>query len=165
MLSRCSTVGVGLPRTLKLQALISTGCNRFIPSSGVIEPENLALRGIRTYLSDSRSFRTLTNQKIYGRGNVWDPSTPGSIAFADCEMAAVKDLFFQFAKDSPQGHAVLDVKGIQDLLASIGERPDDNTLINLFSTADLNGSGEITMNVSHRYVYPHDKMPVVRTTF
>lgn len=77
-----------------------------------------------------------------------DPKKPGSLAFADSELAAVVDLYYQFATETTKGTSYLDLEGVRELLASIGERPDESTLGELFRTADLNCKGTIDLNVS-----------------
>lgn len=101
-----------------------------------------------------RSFRTRsfddktknTDDKIYDK--------PGSKAFAECETDAIQDLFFQFAKVDDAGGMYEDgkpylcLKGIRDLLSSIGEKPDEKTIMRLFQEADLNGDGKLDLHVS-----------------
>lgn len=77
-----------------------------------------------------------------------DHTVPGSAAFADCETAAVVDLYYQFArKTGVEGECYLDPEGVRELLKSIGERPDEETLQDIFQTADLNRTGTINLEV------------------
>ena len=79
--------------------------------------------------------------------------TPGSKAFADCESDAIQDLFFQFALDTNNGGvddegSYLSLRGVKELLNSIGEKPDKMTVKRLFEEADINGDGKLHLNVS-----------------
>ena len=81
-----------------------------------------------------------------------DRSTPGSAAFADCEASAVADLYYQFArKTGVEGECYLDPEGVRELLTSIGERPDDDMLQDIFQTADVSRKGTINLKVCVRY--------------
>ena len=71
-----------------------------------------------------------------------DPSIRTSKAFLPAELPAVVDLFDDYAGAS----RTLDREGLQKLLASIGERPDAETLETLFSTADADQSGAIDLD-------------------
>lgn len=63
-------------------------------------------------------------------------------AFLDEELPAVTDLFHTFAfGDDP----TLDLEGLRALLAAVGERPDEATLRQLFTTADVDSSGGIDL--------------------
>jgi len=79
-------------------------------------------------------------------------TSPGAKAFADCEYAAIKDLFFHFAKTKPADGGVDELgsylcpSGVRELLASIGERPDESTLRELFETADRKGDGKLHLD-------------------
>lgn len=155
MLSRCSTK-CSVVGTIKTQAI--RGCRLLSPTyTCVLEEYVCHLQPFpvhhREYNSDARSFQTLSMQRTNSKGVrlAGDPDIPGSAAFADCEMAAVKDLFFQFATNSPKGHTYLDLEGVREILASIGERPDRETLNKLFRTADTNENGTIEMNVSSSF--------------
>ena len=46
------------------------------------------------------------------------------------------------------GKPYLNLKGIRELLYSIGERPDEKTILRLFQEADLNGDGRLDLHVS-----------------
>eukprot|EP00984_Skeletonema_dohrnii_P014088 scaffold5890_cov103-Skeletonema_dohrnii-CCMP3373.AAC.1 len=74
---------------------------------------------------------------------------PGSIAFGECEISALSDLFFQFAKtdnlvdsDGPY----LNLKRIKLLLESVGERPDESTLETLFDEINVSRDGKLRLN-------------------
>lgn len=77
-------------------------------------------------------------------------SKPGSIAFAECETAAITDLFYEFAKESndkgEEGHYFLSLGGVRELLNSIGERPDERTLKRLYLAADTNRDGKLSLS-------------------
>ena len=73
------------------------------------------------------------------------------MAFADCESAAITDLFLSFAKSRPdggvdEGGAYLCIDSVRELLASIGERPSDHMLKNLFEEADVNNDGKLHLD-------------------
>lgn len=85
---------------------------------------------------------------------------PGSVAFADVETAAMTDLFNSFAQttddDIPSlassgnthkasGSNYLTLRGVRDLLLSIGERPDEETLHQLFKMADTTKNGRLSL--------------------
>lgn len=74
---------------------------------------------------------------------------PGSIAFGECEISALSDLFFQFAKtdnlvdsDGPY----LNLKRIKLLLESVGERPDESTLETLFDEINVSKDGKLRLH-------------------
>ena len=79
------------------------------------------------------------------------PLKPGSLAFAECETEAISDLFNHFANidggEDEEG-LFLCVRGVRELLASIGERPDEITLRRIFKEADLNNDGKLHLHVS-----------------
>jgi len=72
------------------------------------------------------------------------PAAPGSVAFGECEISALSDLFLQFAKTKDgvnEGAPYLNLKRIRLLLESIGERDiDDATLSTLMDEIDLSHS-------------------------
>ena len=69
----------------------------------------------------------------------------GQKAFLDSEMPAIRDLFFDFASGEDN---TLDLLGLQNLLASIGDRPSGKTLRAMFVAADTDGSGGIDLEES-----------------
>jgi len=82
-----------------------------------------------------------------------EPTTPqqqpGSIAFGECEISALSDLFFQFAKtdnlvdsDGPY----LNLKRVKLLLESVGERPDESTLETLFDEINVSKDGKLRLH-------------------
>lgn len=94
-------------------------------------------------------------------------SLPGSIAFGECEIAALSDLFLQFAKtkkevndgagegdsnqpvkddDSDDDAPYLNIQSIKLLLESVGERPDDETLQTLMKEIDIRGDGRLRLD-------------------
>ena len=101
--------------------------------------------------SGSRSFQTYSED---GKKRLIEEKRPGSIAFADCETNAISDLFYQFArKDTGEGGvdvggSYLSLRGVRELLHSIGERPDERTLRKLFSAADTSNDGKLHLEVS-----------------
>lgn len=101
---------------------------------------------VATGSSGSRSFQTYSED---GKKRLTEEKRPGSIAFADCETNAISDLFYQFArKDTGEGGvdvggSYLSLRGVRELLHSIGERPDERTLRKLFSAADTSNDGKL----------------------
>jgi len=104
---------------------------------------------------------TKENNRTFQTTSTSDPSTttgvnnkPGSKAFADCETNAVQDLFYQFAQNNvnvkhggvDEGGSYLCLRGVRELLHSIGERPDERTLRRLFQEADVNKDGKLHLN-------------------
>jgi len=71
---------------------------------------------------------------------------PGSVAFAECETAAMTDLFHSFAQSDCTGSKYLTLRGVRDLLVSIGERPDEETLIRIFTAADTSKNGKLSLD-------------------
>lgn len=74
---------------------------------------------------------------------------PGSIAFGECEISALSDLFLQFAKtdnlvdsDGPY----LNLKRVKLLLESVGERPDESTLESLFDEINVSKDGKLRLH-------------------
>jgi Ca2+-binding EF-hand superfamily protein len=60
----------------------------------------------------------------------------------------VADLFYQFSKKTGvEGQCYLDPDGVRELLTSIGERPDDDMLQDIFQTADVKRKGTINLEV------------------
>ena len=78
------------------------------------------------------------------------PPAAGTKAFLPSELPAVVDLFEDHAVNSQ-----LRQDGLQKLLASIGERPDDETLRRIFQTADVDRSGAIDL---HEFLAASDKL-------
>ena len=80
------------------------------------------------------------------------PSQPGSIAFGECEIQALSDLFLSFAKtkDSVNDGAAptpyLNKGRIKLLLESVGEKPDDATLQSLLDDSDAHGDGKLRLD-------------------
>lgn len=97
--------------------------------------------GVRTFETGSHTTDKESSKKF---------SKPGSIAFAECETAAITDLFYQFAKESndkgEEGHYFLSLGGVRELLNSIGERPDEQTLKRLYKAADTNRDGKLSLS-------------------
>ena len=113
--------------------------------------------------SGGRGFRTSCSEFV--RGSTLDQ--PGSVAFADCEVEAIADLFYQFAHSSEASslyeHAnpnlniggvdekgdYLCVKGVRALLEHIGEQPDENMLRDLF----MHNDGKLHFEVSYLFSF------------
>lgn len=66
------------------------------------------------------------------------------------ETSAMTDLFQQFSESLKKGdqdpEEYLTLDGIRDLLESVGERPDEETLRRIFKTADLNKDGKLQLD-------------------
>lgn len=81
---------------------------------------------------------------------------PGSIAFGECEIHALSDLFHQFATTASSGTDGSDDEGegnepylsenrVRLLLESIGERPSEATFRMLLDSVDSNRDGRVTL--------------------
>ena len=76
---------------------------------------------------------------------------PGSIAFGECEIHALSDLFHQFATTDGgedgggDGEKYLSEDRVRLLLESIGERPSDATFRMLIDNVDSNRDGRVTL--------------------
>eukprot|EP00558_Chaetoceros_sp_UNC1202_P006123 CAMPEP_0197235974 /NCGR_PEP_ID=MMETSP1429-20130617/3273_1 /TAXON_ID=49237 /ORGANISM="Chaetoceros sp., Strain UNC1202" /LENGTH=343 /DNA_ID=CAMNT_0042694705 /DNA_START=257 /DNA_END=1288 /DNA_ORIENTATION=- len=94
----------------------------------------------------TRTFQTWSSES----NSQFEGDKPGSLAFAECEFSAISDLFYQFAQndqeeDGADGH-YLTLERVRDLLGSIGEKPDDQTLTRLFRAADVNKDGKLSLD-------------------
>ena len=113
---------------------------------------------INTSKSTNKGFMSIRTFKTFsgspGYGDQTAPSTepvPGSVAFAECETAAITDLFYQFARNVCENGDVdeehyLNLEDVRKLLNSIGERPDEKTLIQLFKAADTKKDGRLSLS-------------------
>ena len=79
-----------------------------------------------------------------------DQKQPGSIAFGECEISALSDLFLQFArtKDSVNNGDTpyLNSKRIKLLLESVGEKPDELTLQSLMEESNMHKDGRLRLD-------------------
>lgn len=91
-----------------------------------------------------RSFKTKSSDSPYTKRQT--AKQAGSLAFADCEYNAIRDLFFQFANEHSDGEHYLSLRGVRDLLTSIGERPDERTLRQMFKHADTAKNGKLSLS-------------------
>lgn len=91
-----------------------------------------------------RSFKTKSSDSPYTKRQT--AKQAGSLAFADCEYNAIRDLFFQFANEHSDGEHYLSLRGVRDLLNSIGERPDERTLRQMFKHADTAKNGKLSLS-------------------
>jgi len=82
---------------------------------------------------------------------------PRKIEHASLTDAAMTDLFRQFSEslddnknnnqvNKDSNEEVLTMEGIRQLLESIGERPDEETLESMFKSADLNNDGVLQLD-------------------
>ena len=78
---------------------------------------------------------------------------PGSIAFGECEIAALSDLFLQFAKTSGSSDNVVEVgtpyltlSRMKFLLESVGEKPDETTLKSLMDEVNMSKDGRLRLD-------------------
>mmetsp|Transcript_15905 Transcript_15905/g.32017 ORF Transcript_15905/g.32017 Transcript_15905/m.32017 type:complete len:331 (+) Transcript_15905:34-1026(+) len=115
---------------------VTTGAPLNFPTS---KPPSSSLLSCRSYQTHVRGG---------GSGGGAPSRRPGSVAFADCESAAITDLFLSFAKSRPDGGVdeegeYLCIDSVRELLASIGERPSDDMLKHLFEKADVNRDGKL----------------------
>ena len=98
----------------------------------------------------TRLFRTRANA-ISNADDASNSSTPveGRKAFADCEIGPITDLFLQYAKKSKLQDELgcyLCLDGVKELLNSIGERRNDETVLEFFKAADLNQDGKLHLD-------------------
>jgi len=95
---------------------------------------------------NTRIFKTMSGQinKVV--------NNPGSAAFAECETAAITDLFYQFARkcdksgNKGDGKHYLTIDDVKNLLASVGERPDQHTLEKMFLAANIVKDGKLSLD-------------------
>ncbi|KAL7546047.1 hypothetical protein ACHAWF_014603 [Thalassiosira exigua] len=81
---------------------------------------------------------------------------PGSVAFGECEISALSDLFLQFAKtdggantndgDDEESVPYLTLNRVRLLLASVGEKPDESTLSALMDDVDVRRDGKLRLD-------------------
>ncbi len=114
------------------------------------EPVSLSLRSFKTRSTDDA--HTHTHPEFP------EEKKPGSVAFADVETDAMTDLFNSFAQtdcdDLPSLASTgkssapnyLTLRGVRQLLASIGERPDEDTLRQIFQAADTTKNGKLSID-------------------
>lgn len=131
--------------------LTNTLCRSFLSAAGNpfvvdVKPPQASLFLDSYGMLKSRSFQTVSQSG----GGKEIKLQPGSLAFADCEFDAIADLFYQFARKGvgaeggvDEGGSYLCVQGIRGVLESIGERPDEVTLKNIFKEADIDGDGKL----------------------
>lgn len=97
-----------------------------------------------------------TNTATTSDNSISNHEIPGSKAFADCEHAAISDLFYNFAQEDKDGRGyLLSLKGCRDLLYSIGERPEEETLKRMFQEWDLDKSGKLDL---HEFLVASDRI-------
>lgn len=102
--------------------------------------------GVDTCIIGSvRSFKTAAG---YDTNLPSKTPVPGSVAFAECETTAITDLFFQFARncENVEGEHYLSFEDVRELLNSIGERPDEETLRKLFEAADTKKDNKLSLS-------------------
>jgi len=110
---------------------------------------NVTNTNVVTTSTNTRTFKTRSFETPYKQKG--DGQQPGSKAFADCETHAIQDLFYQFAHEDYGGGtdeegSYLSLKGVEELLNSIGELNDDEMVEFLFKEADLNGDNKIHLD-------------------
>lgn len=133
-------------------------------SNNVMQNQNstvLSSSSVTSTNTSSSSTNTNTNSSTTMSATTNTPSSPhqeipGSKAFADCEHAAISDLFYNFAQEDKNGRGyLLSLKGCRDLLYSIGERPDEKTLKRMFQEWDLDKSGQLDL---HEFLVASDRI-------
>ena len=141
--------GAIVHKFLSKRASVAVANSANIPSVGT------SLSHIRTgssgrnplFRGTIRSFKTGASDD---EANLAAEIIPGSVAFADCESAAISDLFYQFAQESldadDKGAHYLSLRGVKNLLDSIGERQDEKTLRRLFKAADTEKDGRLSLS-------------------
>ena len=76
-------------------------------------------------------------------------SCDGEKAFADCEIGPITDLFHQYSKKSKledESGCYLRISELKELLHSIGERRNDETVKDFFKAADSNQDGRLHLD-------------------
>ena len=104
-----------------------------------------------TLSSFPHSFHTSHANPFYTKDHrhTQDASRPGSVAFGECEINALSDLFLQFAHASNSVDDVgpyLDQERIKQLLESVGEKPDDATLQTLMERVNQHKDGKLRLD-------------------
>ena len=104
-----------------------------------------------TLSSFPHSFHTSHANPFYTKDHrhTQDASRPGSVAFGECEINALSDLFLQFAHASNSVDDVgpyLDQERIKQLLESVGEKPDDATLQTLMERVNQHKDGKLRLS-------------------
>lgn len=120
---------IPLRRTMVVAKLRTTPCLRLrsVPSSG---------RCFSTSEIIDRSFQTVSDSHT-----AISTDKPGSKAFSESESYAIADLFHAHADSCD----TLGREGIRSLLESIGERPTEETIDDIFERGDLDGNGRIDL--------------------
>jgi len=101
------------------------------------------------HTSQSTGFQTADHSDLASKINGDDSAQhqPGSIAFGECEISALSDLFLQFAKESTGGEPYLNLNRIKLLLESVGEKDlDERTLQSLMEDISSHKDGKLRLD-------------------
>ncbi|KAL7480932.1 hypothetical protein ACHAW6_006601 [Cyclotella cf. meneghiniana] len=105
-----------------------------------------------TFAQSVAEFHTSYQTPFYthdNRDRRMEESRPGSIAFGECEINALSDLFLQFAQTCnsvDDRGPYLDQPRIKQLLEAVGEKPDDDTLKSLMEEVNLHKDGKLRLD-------------------
>ncbi|KAL3786297.1 hypothetical protein HJC23_006577 [Cyclotella cryptica] len=104
-----------------------------------------------TFAQSVAEFHTSYQTPFYTHDNQdrVQESRPGSIAFGECEINALSDLFLQFAQTCnsvDDRGPYLDQPRIKQLLEAVGEKPDDDTLKSLMEEVNLHKDGKLRLD-------------------
>ena len=100
-----------------------------------------------------------TSANGWGSHSIDQSSEPGSKAFVECDRAALIDLFNEYAKNCDVEGCHLDRDGLKEILRSVGENADDDTVDHLFRLADDSGDDLIQLDVSSFLTTPRIGLP------
>lgn len=167
----CRTLAASVSYSNNFGHFTATSCTFAIKNNNVAINEYHQIQHSKLsnpMLTHHRSFRTRSFQTTTGRNTKKLEPKPGSKAFAECETAAIQDLFHQYARVDNDGGGIdedgayLCLNGIRQLLNSIGEKPDDKTIMRLFKEADQNNDGKLHLDVSvsSNYLLCFSKVPL-----
>lgn len=145
-------------RFLSLRPAAESFFLRFRFSDSTIIPRNKTLGKAFTYSNpfsrhgDDRYIHSMTSSTTVDHqpNFLHNNDNHGGSSFTTSpnhpKQAAIADLFYNYAHDAKdgQGH-LLSLEGCRDLLSSIGERPDDITLRQMFDKWDLDSSGKLDL--------------------
>ena len=158
---RClvTTSNQHLPVARKSQAAPSSSFGLRM-SSPTSTPEKMCMRYMAFKVSSPALLKdrddrmeiatTVQDKGGWGSTRLFDEtSQPGSKAFVECDRAALIDLFNEYANECNGDGCHLDRSGLKEILRSVGENADDETVDHLFRLADDSGDDLIQLDVSY----------------
>ncbi|KAL3782949.1 hypothetical protein ACHAW5_002730 [Stephanodiscus triporus] len=144
-----SALSSSIPANARTTFTVASPCRRRDQSSQKTTTTTTVAADFHT--SHRAPFLTHHSDKhhVHDRQKQRRAPSPGSVAFGECEIAALSDLFLQFAKtrkDPDDAEPYLNLGRIRLLLESVGERPDDDTLRSLLADVDARGDGRLGLD-------------------